>query len=127
MLGEKALKSFLILRGCVGVYVRAVVSSDKSKSYKEEYGEDLVTDPINKNPALKRRATMVQEENAALSFEQRRAREYDKIFMTEEEMLEWFPDLTRVGCMRQEEVHCGLLRQSTLLHSRKTSPGLPLW
>lgn len=68
MFGEKALKSYLILKGRVGVYVRTMISSDKSKSYKEEYGEELVTDAINKNPVLKRKSTMIQEENAMLSF-----------------------------------------------------------
>jgi hypothetical protein len=34
MLGEKALKTYFILRGQLGVYVRINFSSDKRKSYK---------------------------------------------------------------------------------------------
>lgn len=42
MYGEKALKTYFVLKGQLAAYVRTAVSSDKSKSYKEEYGEELV-------------------------------------------------------------------------------------
>ena len=34
MYGEKALKTFFVLKGQLAAYVRTAVSSDKSKSYK---------------------------------------------------------------------------------------------
>lgn len=104
MYGEKALKTFFVLKGQLAAYVRTAVSSDKSKSYKEEYGEELIPEPINKNPVLKRKATMIQEQNSLLTFNQRKQREYSKVFESEEEVTEWFPDLTKVASIRQEEV-----------------------
>lgn len=59
MHGEKALKTFFILKGKLGVFVRAVISSDKNKNYKEEYGEELIPEQA-KSPSLKRKNTIIQ-------------------------------------------------------------------
>jgi hypothetical protein len=44
---------------------------------------------------------MIKEQNAMLSNNQRKEREYNKIFESDEEVIAWFPELIKVACMRQ--------------------------